>query len=58
VQVNEGVVQIQKEGAWFNWATVPVSTIPNAHLLVPLAKVIFERVAPPAAEEEKPEGDE
>lgn len=56
VQVNEGMVQVKKEGAWFDWASVSVASVPNFHVIVPLARIIFEKLA--ADKPNRPEADE
>jgi len=40
VKISQGVLTVGKKGKWLNWSTVPVSQIPNFHLLTVLVDQI------------------
>jgi hypothetical protein len=41
VQVQKGYIKIKKQGRWFNFANVPVSSVPNVFVLLSLVDRII-----------------
>jgi hypothetical protein len=40
VQIKRGLIEVRKRGKWFNWCTIPISSVPNLYVFLALVNEI------------------